>query len=228
MSTHINPGLVPNLFTWLPLPHLPKVPDHFINMAMDIVAPTIQKNQEVVENEEDYLVDIGFRTKEYKYRKIIKDGKEYSTRAQEGFLMGEEWEQWVKENLTPNYVETSIRLSGGTAEIHGPHVDYPGKIRLFYLLSRGGENAETVWYVKPGEPAVYDIDKEQRANPIHEDNIDNLIEIDRAKFPLESWVLFNGYIMHGVHGLTGPDPRLNFSVTLKPDMVTFDVRPVLS
>lgn len=208
--------MIPHTFTWMPLPHLPQVPDHFVKRAFDIARP-------ISGPDENILIDNHIYTNDYKHRQVTWQGQQWESRCQEGFDMGEDWKQWVRENIFEQSDEILLRLSVGTSPTHGAHCDNPGKIRLYYLLDRGGEDATTVFYWKPGGPFVYDVDSEYRDDPIHFNNMDDLVEIERVKFPLNQWVLFNGYVLHGVLNVTGP--RLNFNVSIKPDYFDFDIRP---
>jgi hypothetical protein len=155
-------------------------------------------------------------------RKIIQNGQVINSRCQVNYDMGENWDTWVRENIFSKFQETGLRLSvGEDTTTGGPHVDNPGKIRLFYLIDRGGEDAETVFYIKPGQPVVFDADSWDKDYPYSHDNIDELLVLERAKFPLNTWLLFNGYILHGVNNITGG--RLNFNVSIKPEDFQIDV-----
>jgi len=206
--------MLPTLFTWMPLPDLPKVPDRFIAHGLNLIADASGPDQ----NLELGIVDQG-----YYDRKLIKNGQEIATRRQTNYNMGAEWEAWVGDNIFPTFEETGLRISQGPANYSGPHVDNPGKIRFFYLIDRGGENTETVFYLRPGEPAIFDMDNWHHPRPYTYNNIDNLIVLDRAKFPLNTWVLFNGYILHGVENVTAP--RIFLSVSIKTNDFAFHVKP---
>ena len=45
--------------------------------------------------------------------------------------------------------------------------------------------------------------------------------LDRAKFPLKSWALFNGWIMHGVENVT--ETRMFITVDMRPDAFDFQL-----
>lgn len=209
--------MLPNTFTWLPLPHLPKVPEKFIQRARELAVP-------LADQKDNIMIDRGVYTLDYKNRTIIKDGVEMKSRCQESFLMGDDWEQWVKENIVDRFDETTGKLNVAidNSTIHGAHVDNPGKIRLYYLIDRGGDEAVTIFYHKPGDPFVYDMDNHNSPTPIHYLNMDELTEIERAVFPLNQWILVNGYTLHGIINVTGP--RLNLNISIRPEDFTFDIR----
>ena len=204
----------PPLFTWIPLPHLPQVPDHFVQQGLDKIHNPVEENQNF---------SLKITTQEYMDRMIIQNGREIHSKCQVNFNMGTAWENWVKQNIFPKFDDTGIRVSVGDSTTAGPHVDNPGKIRFFYLLDRGGDDAETVWYQQPGEPTVFDADSWNKDYPYSYDNIDELTVIETAKFPLNTWILFNGYILHGVNNVVGT--RVNFNVSVKPDYFKFEIIP---
>ena len=203
------------LFTYIPLPHLPQIPEKFIKQGMALIESGTAIDQNLHNKE------LHVNTPEYLTRKIIKNGVEMPTRGQASYFLGEEWESWVRENIHPRSFDTGIRLSIGTSTQHGAHVDNPGKLRFYYLVERGGEEATTIWYMKPGAPIVYNGDTENRNCPYTENNMDELIEIDRTQFPIGQWVLFNGYVLHGVENVTGR--RVNFNVSVKPWDCEFNI-----
>lgn len=195
-------------FTWLPLPYLPRVPEHFISQAQTTAQQLLNIDSANQGN------------------RVIKHGNQFiPSRYRERFDMGPDWDQWVRSNLFEDFLDTSGRVSIGVSAIHGAHTDIPSKLRLYYLVDRGGESAETVFYLKPGSPLVYDMDNWAQDH-LYEDDHDNLIEIDRVKFPLRSWILFNGCIIHGVEGIT--QPRLNLTVDIKPQDLAFQIRSIRS
>lgn len=209
----------PRVFTWLPLPHLPRVPEHFVQRAL---AESLK--HPVKDLQDDLMIKSGAVTTDYKFRTIVKDGQAQPTRCQEAFDLGEDWREWVRANITTNYLETSGRVSvaHNGATVHGAHADTNGRqqfYRLYYLVDSGGPDAESVFYVKPGCGAIFPM-KEHKYNWC--ENIDELIEIDRTKFPEGQWILFNGFVLHGVEGVTGN--RVNFNISVLPENIDFDVR----
>lgn len=200
------------------MPHLPAVPDHFVKELIER-----SKSQTY---DADEMEKRGMRTVGFKHRTIIHNGKQSMSRGQEIVHMGDEFTDWIRENIASSFVEVEGRVNispDGKTTTHGAHVDNPGKIRLYYLVDPGGADVETLFFMKPGGPVVHDMDSHKSAEPIHHLNMDELIVIDRARFPVGQWVLFNGYVMHGITGVTGP--RLNFTVNFKPDQINYFIKP---
>lgn len=193
-------------FTWVLLPHLPQVPEHFLDRMMEIAVPT---SDEVNES----LVKAGVFSVEYRNRDIIVNGVKQKTRVQERIPVGADWEEWVRTNITPNFWETSVRVSGGPkgATVHGAHTD--GRVcRLYYLVATGGDNVVTNYYQAPNSPSLYAID---HPKVVGYDNMDELKVISSISFPVGQWVLHNGWVLHGVHGITGRRVNIDISIDAK-------------
>ena len=207
-------------FTWLPLFDLPKVPKHFVERARALT------QLPATDQEENLLIDkYQAHTQEYKYRKLTKDGKEINTLCQEAQLMGDDWEQWVSSNIwSGTWIDTAVRASFGNSTVHGPHVDnQPGKFKLNYIIDNGGDDAETVFYHKLGDPYVYDPDIDPSDVPIHHNNLDELEVVERSQLPSDTWILLNGFFMHGVENVTGL--RRQLSVSVRPEDLVFNISP---
>jgi hypothetical protein len=200
-------------FTWLSLPMLPRVPKHFVDLCRRLAREPGPEG--------DLLDKRGVIPTGYRNRSIIKNGVELRSRTQTAFELGDEWRSWVKENLHPNYTETSGRLSCGLSPVHGAHADTV-LYRLFYLIDPGSEQTETVFYVKPGHGLLYG----QETDNLCCDNLDELVEIERVKFPVEQWILFNGQVLHGVDNVYGN--RININVTIQPEDFDLEMKPILT
>ena len=203
--------MLPSVFTWLLLPNLPKVPEHFINLAHKLGHPKEDPSS-------DSLITDGTIDMEYKTRIVTKNGKSQVTRCQERIDMGQEWNKWVRENIINDFIETSLRINTGPEQstLHGPHID--GEFyRIYYLIDRGGD-PETVFYHHPKHPVLFGKGLERGRVW---SNIDDLIEIERVKFPIGQWLIFNGIILHGIENVTGP--RLNFNISVLPKHFNFSI-----
>ena len=195
------------MFTWLPMLHLPKVPDHFVEMALNA---TKQKH---IVNTNAYMYNTG-----YQNRQLHKDGKAIPSRVQHGYPMSPEWEQWVRENIVSDFIETSARMSVGDSDTHGIHADNPFKWKFYYMLDRGGDNAETVFYKEKNQPII----RQSTADSItcvNDYSDPNVFEVERVQFPLHTWVLFNATVLHGVEKITGD--RKNIAISIVPDSIDF-------
>jgi hypothetical protein len=203
----------PCVFTWLPLPHLPTVPDHFVEHVINSATPAEDPTQES-------LVTSGLVDLAYKNRTVLKDGIEHKSRVQERFFLGNKWEDWVRQNIIPTFSETSGRINVGEpgSTLHGAHTDGP-IYRLFYLIMPGGDCVETVYYLDPAMPILHATSTPRVTGHY---NMDELIEIDRTQFPVGQWILHNGYVLHGVENITGT--RININVTIRPELFDFCIK----
>jgi hypothetical protein len=204
----------PQAFTWLTLPELPKVPEEFLSHAVKTV-------EESLHIKDDVLVKLSISNDEYRNRTLIKDNKQIPTLHQRAYPLGDKWETWVKENITRNFYETSVRVSYGDIDATelGPHCDGP-KLRLYYLIERGGEDVITNFFLEPNYPLVRDVTDDEIT---HCDNLDKLQVVDTAKFPMNTWIILNSHVLHGVSGAQS-GRRINLSITIPSDSITHSIK----
>jgi len=205
------------MFTWLHMPHLPRVPDHFVQQALDIahgVDPSVGFPKE------KNLVGTSYN-EDYKNRKLLLDGKLYNSRHGERYPLSAEWEQWVRDNIAANFVETGVSLSVGVdTHIHGPHCDTPVKWKLYYLLERGGDDAWTMFYKQKNKPIIQ---YGELGKPVHATDFNDVEELERVQWPMHQWVILDPNVMHAVTGITGA--RIMFAVSIEVDSVSFTIVP---
>ena len=267
----------PCMFTWLPLPHLPRVPDHFVKHIFERAQATKQlhdllgdnvwfdqlndlfqldttadarqfvldhikklkhkKDSQIVADATQSIQDPAHESlddsdvvnlsdfppdnwRDYKDRTVLKNGIEHKSRTQERFFLGEEWEDWVRQNIIPTFSDTGGRVNVGESgnTLHGAHTDGP-IYRLYYLLSSGGDHVETVYYMDPKMPILHATKIAQLTGHY---NMDELIEIDRVRFPVGQWILHNGYVLHGVENICST--RINVTVNIRPEWFDFCIK----
>jgi hypothetical protein len=201
------------VFTCIPMPGLPSVPQHFVDRVL-----AIGHSGQLGEKD---IMPYG-KNPAYIDRDVMINGVVQKSKITAKYALGNEWEDWVRTNITDRYYDTGARITiHNNRSTTGPHVDYPGKLRLFYLVDSGGPDTETVWYLRPGEPTLFDTDTwyARHGHAYCDNNVDELIELDRRQLPLNQWVLFNGYIRHGVMNQRGC--RMYFDIAMTPDNVRF-------
>lgn len=187
------------MFFWLPMSHLPHPPQHFVDRA------------HVVANNQSLPDMVGHMSNDtHRKRTINYQGKSMQTRCQQSRDMGQDWDQWVRENIVPDFLETGVRVSYPVSDTHGAHTDSSTKWKLYYLLERGGDDAETKFYKEPGQP----LERLESEHGVACNNMDSLIELESVQWPLNQWVLLNTRILHGVTQV--PKIRYNFTVSIKP------------
>ena len=197
------------MFTCLPLDTLPTVPQHFVDRA-------IQLAKQGGENlcAKDYTQS-GYLSRDIK----LTDGTVTKTRHVESYAMGDDWEQWVRENIISEFLETGVRSSiGFNAAVHGAHVDAPTKWKFFYLLEEGGDNVITTFYLESGDTAVRQSTPD---NLVFSSDYSNLIPIEPVHIPVGKWIFFDTRVMHGVENMIGD--RTMLVVSVNPEDVTFKI-----
>ena len=187
------------MFTWLSMAHLPDPPEVFIQRAHGLARRTD------LPDTVEYMSTVQHRT-----RSVQRQGMVVTSRAQKSRDMGEDWDDWVRENIVDDFIETGLRVSEPVSDTHGAHTDPLRKWKLYYLLERGGNDAVTCFYKEKAQPVIRDLDD----GMVVCNNMDELEVIDRVQWPMHQWVLLNTMIIHGVEGIQGY--RYNFTVSIKP------------
>jgi hypothetical protein len=208
----------PHAFTWLAMPDLPPVPEHFIERGLRIIDDNIT---DFARNDKLGRDIYGIYSK--RTRKLVKNQEEVDPVFQVSYDLGADWDQWVKDNITPKYYDTSVRTVASYAENateQGPHTD-GAKLKLYYLIDPGSADAMTSFYMQPGHPMVRVFDNEY--DIIYADNIDDLVLLDQAHFPARTWILLNSYVIHGVEqAIVGR--RTHISITFPADIISHSIR----
>jgi hypothetical protein len=138
--------------------------------------------------------------------------------------LGQEWEQWVRENIIEDFIYTGLRLSAYTeyTTTHGAHADgwFKGKpsAKLYYLLETGGDNVITSFYKEHGQPV------ERYGDPANMCSCSDYSKLDllsQTTFPARQWVLLNTDILHGVENIESN--RINLAVLINKDQLSLTI-----
>lgn len=191
----------------MPMYHLPDVPKYFIDQAATLIS-----TQEPVEV---YSPEIRKDFDTYNDRMLLIDGVSVPSRIQKGIMLGSDWDDWVKENIVPEFLETSIRINTGRSKVHGAHCDFRRKWKLYYLLDRGGEQATTHFYRQKNHSIVREELTDNDSTMLYVSDYSELEILESVQWPIGKWVCLNTMILHGVTGITGH--RANFTISIKPD-----------
>jgi len=99
---------------------------------------------------------------------------------------------WINQHVTKKYDMCGYAITTGSAD-HLPHCDNSGDYKLLYVVDPGGDNVITSFYETSDDvPCGW-----------RPSNYDSLIEIDRFKAKINSWIIINTRIIHGVSNITG-------------------------
>ena len=197
------------------MPHLPRVPEHFVQIALSKAKAMDDGNY----NQDRYNAA-------YLGRRLMRDGQMIGSRYQYAMAMDQEWNSWVDQHIMQGYHNTGLRVSVGQPgdSYHGAHVDSQHDpeqptYKLYYLLDRGGEDAVTCFYWEEAQP----IERSSAwGDPTRCDDYARLKVMERVRFPMQEWILLNTSILHGVENVTGS--RVNLTVVMSGDQVLWNCK----
>jgi hypothetical protein len=110
----------------------------------------------------------------------------------------ESLQSWVRENIGDDLApKARVRIAshGEQGYISVPHSDASRDWSLLYLLNLGGDNVETIFWQEQNQPL-------RRPNATFPQAYDTLIELERAKFPMRTWVLLDSLVVHSIENMT--------------------------
>ena len=164
---------------------LPKIPEHFV--------------QEILTQEPGEVL------RDYPGWVHTKEGGQVMSARNPFYYTSNELEQWLKENIAPEYNDVGVRYAHyepGTTTA-GVHTDQTRRYVLQYLIKTG--NGQLKFWQEKGQPAVRD----GRYTP---NNYDSLELLESFDLPEGVWVLLNTNILHSVEGLNSD--RISVQVSL--------------
>jgi hypothetical protein len=126
-----------------------------------------------------------------------------------------ELEQWLADNISDQYSDIGIIYTRGHSE-HLPHTDGFRDYSINYLLDRGGDAVDTVFYHEQGTDSL----TKPRGHWPKDLNL--VREIDRVRIPLQRWIMLNTQVLHGVIGITGMRTQISLSFVEFPDCAKAD------
>ena len=173
------------MWTYKILDNLPPPPERFMDVA----------DQHV--KDKSWGIDLHGLHEKYKDRVVLKDGKKVDFTFHYYQAFDEDFHQWCRENIHPNAFDCGIRFCDGNRGPYlAPHTDIKRDISIMYLLDAGGPEVETVWYQEEGKELV-------RGRSVQANDFSKLKIVDKVRFPLNTWVILNTLILHGVENVTG-------------------------
>ncbi len=144
-------------------------------------------------------------------RKIVLPGKtdpELSVRTPR-YLLGEEFDQWLRENVLTKFGETVVAISyPGNGGSFGPHTDRWRNYTLIYTVDPGGDDVRTTFWKEKFYPTIRD-----RGTFINK--YSNLVEIDSVTMKSGQWVILESRVLHSVEKIK--NVRINFQISIDRD-----------
>jgi hypothetical protein len=178
-------------FIFLPLPKLPKPPQWLIDKIDFDLEPQVNT-----------IGDLGQR--------YLEDWDGYTGFANKNVLikLDEDYDRWVKDNITQNYLYGNANYCWGTPErkSSGAHTDKTRDYVLLYNLAVGGPDASLCYWQEKGQPLI----RPRRAEQSVKSSLDLVMEITG---PRDTWYLLNTRILHGTENVT--ELRLNLQVAFE-------------
>lgn len=180
--------------------NLPIVPAHFVQQAIDIAEDAYLNWHAAPEKFPIHNAKDGYA---YKIKTFInKQGKEVVGRNAPRFHMGKQWEQWVRDNIAKEFVDTGVSVSImpdpslDESSEQKVHTDLTRNFALLYLVDSSNPDQVTSWYQEIGKPI-------HRSRSTWADNMNELTEIDSVCIPKESWVYIDTRVLHRVDNVLG-------------------------
>lgn len=121
----------------------------------------------------------------------------------------DEFELWVKENITPKFMDAGVSYRHFNSDTSGAHTDHTRDFVLSYNITNGGPKCGIVWWKnkeREGEPLLQE-------RGIQHLNFDNLEKIEELTGPDGTWFLLESNILHSVENIEAP--RVQFQVSLR-------------
>jgi hypothetical protein len=141
----------------------------------------------------------------------------YTTRNGQKFMasplvrtkFSDEFEQWVRENITPKFMDAGVSYRYCNSDTSGVHTDHTRDFVLSYNITNGGPKCGLVYWKnkdREGEPLFQE-------RGIQHLNFDNLEKLDELTGPDDTWFLLETNIIHSVENIE--TPRVQFQVSLR-------------
>ena len=185
--------------------NLPMIPQHFLDRAEHIAVSGSGKE----------VLPIG-RTKADFERILTKDNKSYTNSRIHRYDVGEDFTQWVKENIIGEFREAPVAILRHRGPSAGPHSDIVTSFRLIYLITTGGIDCCTTWWHEKNKDLY---------PPVGHITVDysNLIELEQIKMKPYNWYAIDTRVLHSVENIT--DDRIAVQISLSSCKLATQIFP---
>jgi hypothetical protein len=151
------------------------------------------------------------------------NGKTVSGRQQPRFRIGDDWEQWVRNNITDQFTDTGVSTSVATNgqdydDSHAGtlHTDGVRKFCLFYILKKSNDDQWTRWYKPKNGPLISNLSVNGVAGQYLELDQQKFILVDEICMPTNTWIYTDVRILHQASNHKGE--RVAIHVSFKDDV----------
>jgi hypothetical protein len=198
--------------------NLPAVPEHFVNMAMsmrnrwDELSKGNDPTHTVLNTKVGNPLSHPFYNKTF----VNEAGVTVRARSAPSLRISDEWEQWVRDNISDKFLYTgllnAIYNSGKeypNSDQLQPHTDSTRDYLLIYLLKTSNADQWTRWYQEEGHPV-------RRSRDTRSATVSNLILVDEVYAPLNTWVLLDTNVLHAAGNIL--EERLSIGISFDQDV----------
>jgi hypothetical protein len=183
------------MWPYYTFPDLPAVPDHFVQESLeynDRPVETLNPN-----------VQVGHG------RNLYRDGQPYGLSTTSHMKpISNEFEAWIKTNITANYLKVGVSSTVAGFERHGPHVDRTREYSLIYQLRSGGADSKTCFW----HPLI-----DLPPDTYYFNNYDDFeLELE-VQTNTHQWYLIDTKMVHSVENIL--EGRTSIQISLSPDQI---------
>lgn len=212
------------------MPDLPPVPQQFVDLALetaknwqDHVDSLVNRLSITFENQESRFVTptkgSSLASKPY----VEFDGTTVSGRQQPRINLSNEWQQWVRENISDRVTDTGVSTSIPTnkedsidSQAGTLHSDGARKFALFYILKKTNDDQWTRWYQPESGPLISTLTVDGVAGNILDLNKNKVVMVDEICMPVGAWVYTDVRVLHQATNHQGE--RIAIHVSFQDDV----------
>lgn len=176
------------------LRHLPRPPQKFFDMVdIDMSnLPTTSPLHEV------------------RIRWSTRDGKQFLASPGVRTLLGQEWEDWVRDNISPRFNDTGVNWRHCNSDTGGIHTDTTRRYTMSYNIANGGPRCGVTWWQEKGQPLIRDLGIQH----LSFDDVEPVCDVDG---PFDTWFLMDAGILHSAERIESP--RVQFQISFNAEDV---------
>lgn len=194
---------------------LPAIPEKFLDEAKEILRNQKKEMKDTYDIKpltNKWVEKLDEDKKEISYsmfRPLKENGKILTSRSVVRFPVNEDFEFWIRENITDKFIDASIAPSykqNEDDEILGPHTDTTRDYLLLYIFDISNKGQKTIWWQENGQPVV-------RGRNVSTNDFDNMTKLHEVEYKIGKWVIMNATILHSVHNIVGYRDAIQISLT---------------
>jgi len=178
----------------------------------DLPAPPVRFVEAISLDPNDFPTTSPFH--EVRVRFCSREGKKFlaspSVRAELPNNLQQEFENWVRDNILPEFLHAGVNYRHFNADTGGIHTDTSREFSLTYNIESGGDNAGITWWQEKGKSLI----REPGVQILDFDLVDPVKDFRGFG---QGWFFHDARILHSTEGLERP--RVQFQVSLNGNQV---------